>query len=191
VKQLHSDADQLAAAKRDPALFASFYVGHAVWVERWLRGQLSDGQVVADLTAETFAQALGSLERFKPSGAGSGTAWIFGIARNLLRHYFEHRNVEQSARARLGMPQRAAVSGEYEDADARLDALALAREIEDALGALSPVLRETLELRAFDELPYSQIAVRTGTSEANARLRVTRALRALSARVTANRETLL
>lgn len=41
------------------------------------------GELAADLTAEGFAQALASVERFDPA-LGTAAAWLFGIARNVL-----------------------------------------------------------------------------------------------------------
>jgi len=186
-----SDAAQLRAARKDPEAFTGFYRAHAEWLDRWFRLQTRDAHAAADLTAETFAQALVSLARFRGTEPGSGTAWIFGIARNLLRSFYARQAVDTRARVRLAMPLRDYELDEYEQADGRLDAAALAAEIEAALGSLSPELRRTLELRALDGLDYAEIASSTGTTEASARMRVSRALRAAGARLTANDKELL
>ena len=183
-----SDADLLRAARQDADAFAAFYRGHATWVERWLRAQVRDPHVAADLTAETFAQALVSLGRFRGRNPGDGTAWLFGIARNLLRGYAARRRVETEARERLGIPIRDYGPDEFVAAEERLDASALAVEIAAAVGSLPRELRETLELRAVDGLPYDEIAARTGTTAANARMRVARAVRTASARLARNKE---
>ena len=183
-----SDADLLRAARKDADAFAAFYRDHAAWVERWLRSHVRDPHVAADLTAETFAQALVSLERFRGRERGAGTAWLFGIARNLLRGYAARRRVETEARERLGIAIRDYGPDEFAAADERLDANALAAEIAAALGSLPPELRETLELRAVDGLPYGEIAARTGTTAANARMRVARAVRTAGTRLTRNKE---
>ncbi len=179
-----SDAALLRAARRDPEAFSAFYREHADWIDRWFRSQLGEAEAAADLTAETFAQALLSLHRFRGRESGEGTAWLFGIARNLLRRYFARRRAESEARERLGMPIRTYAPDECDAVDARLAALALRDEIEAALGSLRPELRATLELRAVEELGYEEIARRTDTTEANARMRLSRALRAAGARMT-------
>jgi RNA polymerase sigma factor (sigma-70 family) len=51
----------------------------------------------------------------------------------------------------------------------------------EALEALPEHEREALELRVVGELPYSDVAARLGLRPAAARLRVSRALRRLSA----------
>ena len=183
-----SDADLLRNAGKDADAFAVFYRGHAAWVERWLLAQVRDPHVAADLTAETFAQALVSLGRFRGRDPGDGTAWLFGIARNLLRGYAARRRVETAARNRLGIPIRDYGPDEFAAVDERLDATALAAEIAAALGSLTPQLRETLELRAVDGLPYDDIAARTGTTAANARMRVARAVRTAGARLAKKKE---
>lgn len=177
------DAALLRAARRNPDAFRDFYRLHVLWVERWLRGQVGDPALAADLTAETFAQALCSLHRFRGTEPGSGTAWLFAIARNQVRRAHERRRVSTSARARLAMPMDDWVPDGLEAVDARLDAAALAGEIAEALGELPPVLRQALELRVLEGLEYTEIARATTTTEANARMRVSRGLRALADRL--------
>ena len=178
------DVQLLRAAAKDPNAFAGFYREHADWVYRWFRARVGDPDAATDLTAETFAQALLSLGRFRGREPGSGTSWLFGIARNLLGHYFARRAVETRARDRLGMPRRDYEPEEYEAVDARLDAETLAGEIAAALGGLPRELREALELRVVGGLEYDELALAAGISEPNARMRVSRGLRALRARLT-------
>jgi len=52
--------------------------------------------------------------------------------------------------------------------------------IGEGLAALSDEQREALQLRVVDELPYVEVARQLGVSEATARARVSRGLRALS-----------
>jgi RNA polymerase sigma-70 factor (ECF subfamily) len=181
-----NDAELLRAARKDPDAFGVFYTRHADWIFRWLRIEVGNAETAMDLTAETFAQALLSLGRFRGRERGSGTAWIFGIARHLRSQYFARLRVETKARARLGMPLTDYEPEEYEDADERLDAEALAAEIAGALGQVPTDLRETLCLRVVQGLDYAEVARATGVSEANARMRVTRGLRALRARLSTN-----
>jgi RNA polymerase sigma-70 factor (ECF subfamily) len=186
-----SGAQLLRAARRDPDAFTAFYRSHAGWLERWLLMQVRDPHLATDLMAETFAQALVSLPRFKGTEPGTGTAWLFGIARNLLRRSYERQRVESGARARLGMPVQPYLPEDYEAVDDRLDAAAFSAELDAAVGTLSAELREAVELRVLDDLSYGEIALATGISEQNARQRVSRALRALTLRIATNKETVL
>jgi DNA-directed RNA polymerase specialized sigma24 family protein len=84
---MRSDHELLVAARTDPEAFGEFYRRHAIGVERWLRAQTPDLATAADLTAETFAQALVSLKRFRGASDEQAVGWLFGIARNLVRRY--------------------------------------------------------------------------------------------------------
>jgi RNA polymerase sigma factor (sigma-70 family) len=139
---------------------------------------VDDEQAAYDLTAETFAQALVSLHRFRGRDDGDGQAWLFGIARNLGRHFHRDRGIEARARRRLGMPITE-LSPEYEELEDRLMAQGLGPEVADALGRLSVDQQTAVRLRVVDGLGYAQIAASMGSTEAAARLRVSRALRAL------------
>ena len=134
----------------------------------------------SELTAETFAQAALSLKRFRAPAHGSAAPWLFGIAKNVLKRYYERERIESRARERLGMPIRS-----YEDEPAdRMDEQARAdgmrASLHTALEALPRSQRDALQLRVLDELPYETIAARLRCSEVAARLRVMRALAALT-----------
>jgi len=128
----------------------------------WLRKQTGDDEVALDLTAETFAQALVSMRRQR---GGDETAWLYGIARNLLFQYRRRSRVEDAARRRLGMPDRD-WSDEVDDRVVDLDALP---EHE----------RAALELHVVGELPYDAVARQLNITPGTARMRVHRALRRL------------
>jgi RNA polymerase sigma factor (sigma-70 family) len=176
-----SDCELLWSARSDPEAFGVFYRRHAVGLERWLRSQTPDIATAADLTAETFAQALVGLERFRGDEEGAAHAWIYGIARNLVRRYHRRGRVEMATCRKLGIqvdldPQ------EIADLEQRMQAMAHASELSQALDALPSAQREAVQLRIIDELDYPEAAIRMGTSEQNARMRVSRALRTLQQR---------
>ena len=176
-----SDLELLRAARADPEAFGEFYRRHAVGLERWLRSQTPDLATAADLTAETFAQALVGLERFRGEDEGAAHAWVYGIARNLVRRYHRRGRVETATCQRLGIqvdldPQ------EIADLEQRMQAMAHASELSDALDRLPSAQREAVQLRVIDELDYPEAAARMGTTEQNARMRVSRALRTLQQR---------
>jgi len=174
-----TDAELLAAAKSDPQAFREFYDRYAVWMRVWFARQTGSETAALDLTAETFAQAWHSLRRFKDMADGSGAPWLFGIARNLLRQYHKHKRVETAARERLGLPP-VAEGDEYEAVDERVAARTMAPALAAAVRLLPPDQRAALELRVVQQLDYDEVAGRLGCSQNAARLRVSRALRALT-----------
>ena len=175
-----TDAELLLAARTDPQAFREFYDRYAVWVRSWFQRQTGSESAALDLTAETFAQAWRSLRRFRDEADGSGAPWLFGIARNLLRQYHKHNRIETAARDRLGLPLAFAECEDYEGVDERMAARRWARRCRRGRGAAARQ-RRALELRVVQQLPYEEVAGRLGCSQNAARLRVSRALRALHA----------
>jgi RNA polymerase sigma-70 factor, ECF subfamily len=175
-----SDAELLRAAPSDPQAFRTFYDRYAAWVRAWFLRHTSEESTALDLTAETFAQAWLAVRRFEDQADGSGAPWLFGIARNLLRQYYKHDRIETAARRRLGIPLAFADCEEFDAVDERLRAGSLAPALRDAVGALPAEQRRALVLRVVEQLDYAEIAGRLGISQNAARLRVSRALRALT-----------
>jgi RNA polymerase sigma factor (sigma-70 family) len=174
------DAELLFGARRDREAFAVFYRQHALVVYRWFAYRVErEGALASELTAETFAEALRSLSGFKGTGAGSGTSWLFGIARNLAREHHRTRRVRADARRDLEMPRAGSLDWSLEEAEDRIDVDRLGKELGRALALLPPAQREAVTLRIVDELDYPSIARGTATTEQAARLRVSRGLRAL------------
>jgi RNA polymerase sigma factor (sigma-70 family) len=176
-----TDAALLEAARTDPQAFREFYERYAVWMRAWFQRQTGSESAALDLTAETFAQAWRGTRRFKDMADGSGAPWLFGIARNLLRQYHKHNRIETAARARLGMPLAYQGQEDYDAVDDRIAAGSLKSALQHAVGALPPDQRRALELRIVQQLPYEEVASRLDCSINAARLRVSRALRALTA----------
>jgi RNA polymerase sigma-70 factor (ECF subfamily) len=175
-----TDAELLGAARSDPQAFREFYDRYAVWMHVWFLRHTGSESAALDLTAETFAQAWNSLKRFRDLADGSGAPWLFGIARNMLRQYHKHNRIETAARERLGLPLAFAESDDYEAVDERVAARSMAPALAAAVRLLPPDQRNALELRVVQQLDYEEVAGRLGCSQNAARLRVSRALRALT-----------
>ena len=128
-----------------------------------------DAEVAADLAAETFAAALGSVGRFRPRPTPA-SAWLFGIARNTLAMSRRSGRVEDRARRRLGMDR-------LELTDEVVDAIeALAGAAVDLVDELPPEQRDAVRARVVDDRDYGDIARDLRCSEAVVRKRVSRGL---------------
>jgi RNA polymerase sigma-70 factor (ECF subfamily) len=178
-----TDAELLRAARHDPQAFRELYERYAAWMRSWFLRHTGSESAALDLTAETFAQAFGAARRFRDEAGGSAAPWLFGIGRNLLRQYHKHNRIETAARERLGIPLAFAECADYERVDERDEAVALGPRLRGALGKLPTEQRRALTLRVVHQLPYEEVADRLGCSQNAARLRVSRALRALTAHV--------
>ena len=167
---VHSDIELLRAARTDPAAFGDFYRRHAVAVERWIRAQTPDMAAAADLTAETFAQALVSLDGFRGATDESARGWVYGIARNLVRRYHRRGRVELKTCQKLGI-QLDHDPDELAQIESQIDAALQIPELTEALNALPDTQRHALQLRVVAEMDYDEAAARMGTTECNARIR--------------------
>jgi RNA polymerase sigma-70 factor (ECF subfamily) len=178
---MKTDAQLIREARDDPDAFAELYLRHRTALYRWLRTRATE-PVAAELTAETFAQAALGLKRFRDEADGSAAPWLFGIAKNLVRRFYEAQRVETRARKRLGMPV-SSYDLDLDELDDRADAAGLEPALASAVGDLPAGQREALELRVLQERDYRDVAASLGVSEVAARLRVMRALGALSRRL--------
>jgi RNA polymerase sigma-70 factor (ECF subfamily) len=176
-----TDEQLLRAARVEREAFVAFYRRHAERTKRWLERHASrDPETVQDLLAETFAEALVSLPRFRARGEGSGAAWLHGIARNQQRHLHRRRRVAERARRSLGVPVREAPD-EWSDHEERLLSEQLRPLLQAALTGLPADQRDAVVLRVVREQEYAEVARSLGCSEQAARARVSRGLRTLKA----------
>jgi len=174
-----TDAQLIKEARTDPDAFAALYERHVRALHGWLRARTGDPGVAMDLTAETFAQAALGLRRFRDQKRGTAAPWLFGIAGNLLRTYYERHRVETAARRTLGLPLDRYEDG-FEEVDERTVAESVRPALRHALDGLPAGQRRALELRVIEERPYEEVAALLGTTEGAVRLRVMRALGSLS-----------
>ena len=170
----------LLAARGDRDAFGAFYRSHNTGIVAFFYRRTACPFVSADLTAETFAEALASIGRFSPK-KGTATAWLYGIAGNEYRQWLRRGRVADRARSRMGIQPIELTSEDLERIDALVDFAPLQSAVTSALADLSPVLRDAVVLRIGDDLTYEEVARRLGCSVGAARVRVSRGLARLQA----------
>jgi|ERR1700722_19557020 len=178
-----SDEELVHCARRDPAAFEVLFERHAALMQRWLIAQCSDAATAHELLAETFALAWREAKRFRGGGEGTAVAWLYGIARNLLRHHYRQGRVQTRARERLALSTQ---TTHYDDAnhiDFVLDARDMAPAVRAAFGELTPDQQAAIRFRVIRELSYEEVARELSCSAVTARTRVFRGLQALRAAV--------
>lgn len=161
-----------ALYRREVAAITAFFA------RRW-----RDPQTVADLTAETFAQAISSYDTFDPR-RGSSRGWLFGIARHVLAQESTRAAGARDASARLAR-QRTLADDELDELAAKIDDEREARELLES-AALSPAQLRAIELVDIGGLTPHEAAIALGISSAVLRGRLFRA-RAQLRRQGANR----
>jgi RNA polymerase sigma factor (sigma-70 family) len=177
----------LRASVEDAAAFEELFARHAANMRGWLAWQVRDVALANDLLAETFAEAWRARRRFSGRDAGTGLAWLYGIARNQLRVHYRRGRVETAARRRIGMSVDVPHDDNLEQVLARLDAQLLRLLLDEALDRLPAVQRAAIDARVVRELPYPAVADVLECSETNARAHVSRGLRALNTMLTGAR----
>jgi RNA polymerase sigma factor (sigma-70 family) len=138
--------DAVLDSNRDPSLaeFESVYRATVTDMTAYFARRCAEPQEVADLTSETFVQAIGSLRTFDPA-RGSARAWLFGIARRVYAERCERAAVGRRAVLALAA-HRQLGEEEMDELAARIDAQRAGRELLARLARLSAVEREALEL---------------------------------------------
>jgi len=175
VAALRSDEELIVASRDDPSAFRDLYDRWAEQILAYFVRRVLDVELAADLMAETFAAAYESRERFRDVGRPGG-AWLYGIARRKLSHFYRHRKVEMQAARRLGM-ERAQIDDESAaEIAALVDRDERRVSAQAALIRLSAAEREAVELRVIDELDYDEISSRLQITTVAARTRVHRGL---------------
>jgi RNA polymerase sigma factor (sigma-70 family) len=169
-----SDEDLLVGARNDDEAFGVFYRRYEAPVLGYLVRAVGRGDVAADLAAEVFAELVLSLDRFDPE-AGSGSGWLFGIARNVLARARARGRVEDRARRRLGLP----VLGLPDETIERIESSAADGHALELLQGLPDAQRVAVHARVVQELGYEQIAGELRCSPSVVRKRVSRGLASL------------
>jgi RNA polymerase sigma factor (sigma-70 family) len=168
-----SDVELLALARKNPDAFGPFYERHAQSLLNYLARRTGDTEVALDLTAEVFAAALASSDRYREEQAPP-RAWLFGIANKKLAASRRRNAIDQAARRRMRMRRI-----EFSD-----EGIERVEEVIDAsrsgylsgMDRLSPAERLAVKARVIDERDYADIAAEADDSEATIRQRVSRGL---------------
>lgn len=164
----------------DVDAFSSLYEREGEAVLVFLTRRTLDAEVAVELTAETFAIALGSWRRVRELGPEQARAWLFTVAHRKYVRYVRRARVERRAVERMGIR----VPLVHHDDLALIEERAGLGDLRAALGQelerLSAGQRAALQLRVVEERSYDEVARRLGISEQTARARVSRGLRALT-----------
>jgi RNA polymerase sigma-70 factor (ECF subfamily) len=177
------DTELLAAALAGSGeAFGAFYRRHARRITAFHLARTSEAQDAADLTAETFAAALESLDRYDPL-RGEPVAWLFGIARHRLLALHRRGAVEDRARRRMGMARLELDDAALDQVESAAGAELIRVELREGFDALPPDQRDAVALRILLDHDYAEVAAASGVSEAVVRKRVSRGLSTLRARL--------
>jgi RNA polymerase sigma factor (sigma-70 family) len=171
-----TDAELLKRSRSDPSAFRTLYDRYADEVFGFHLRRCGNREAALDLTAETFARAWLSRERFHDRRRGSIGPWLFGIARHVVLASIEQHRLERRAAERLGLSAYAQESVIPDET--------WSEELEQAFDQLPLTQRQAVRLRILDDMAYDEIGAQVGCSPLAARIRVSRGLSALRSRLT-------
>lgn len=158
---------------RAVAEFEAVYRANVGAIAAFFARRCSEPQLVADLTSETFTQAIASLSSFDPR-RGSARSWLFGIARHVYARQCEQTANGHHALAALA-GHRELEPDEIEELAARIDDQRAGRELLERLAALPELERAALELVDLDGLAPREAAAALNVSRSALRVRLFRA----------------
>lgn len=158
--------------------FEALYRSQVGTVTAFFARRSRNPQIIADLTADTFVEAMGSYISHGPAD-GSERPWLFAIAKHVYAKHCERISRREDA-ARRSETHRPLDEDEIEQIAERIDMQRTARELLTALAALPEIDREAIELvhltgftpkEAAAALDISPSALRVRLFRARARLR--------------------
>ena len=171
-----TDAEVIAASRKQPVEFAAVFDRHFDTIHRYLDRRAGPA-VADDLSGEVFRIGFEQRRRFKPLH-DSALPWLYGLATNLLLKHW--RETRREARAfRLVRTDASTQENEGRLADSRLDAEPLGRRLLSGLADLPEGDRDVVVLIAWEELSYEEVAVALGVPVGTVRSRLNRARRRL------------
>lgn len=173
---LTAERSKQRLAAPDPALLEQFerlYRSQFDAIAAYFARRSNDPQTVADLTADTFVEAMRSFGTYDPA-RGPLRPWLFAIAHNVHAKHSEHDARRREAASRQA-GQRLLDPDETEELEQRIDAAERGRAIRQTLAGLSPLDREAVELVDLAGLTPKEAAATLGVSSGGLRVRLSRA----------------
>ncbi len=153
--------------------FEVLYRAEVATVTAYFARRARDPQVVADLTADTFVEAMRSFVSCGPA-VGSERPWLLTIARRVYAKHCERATRTHEA-VRRDLERQMLDEDEIEQLADRIDAQRPGRELLELLAGLSEIDREAVELVDLAGLTPKEAAAALGVSPGALRVRLFRA----------------
>lgn len=169
------DDEQLILAIRggERARFGALVERYQRPVYRFLRNMRLEHDEAADIMQNVFINAYRKLDSLREPG--KFRSWLFMIASNQARNYFR----ESSRRREVPLEDAEPVFAD-ENPDLTLEKQGLKKRLEAALEHLPVKQRQVVVLRAFEELPFDEVARACGIRLSTAKVSYHRALKKMA-----------
>jgi RNA polymerase sigma factor (sigma-70 family) len=152
--------------------FEAWYEQDMPRLFNYISYRVRDEAVAEDLTSAVCEKAIESLHRYDALQSKLD-AWIFGIARNELMHYYRHRSRTPQRVSLDGLPELVAEGASVEEIVSRT---ALTRQAIQLLDQLDDREQEIIALRYGADLTSGEIARLIDLTPGNVRVVLHRAM---------------
>jgi RNA polymerase sigma-70 factor (ECF subfamily) len=168
-EEIRAEYAILERSKHDTKSFGKLYEKYFDRIFSFIYRQTDDEELTADLTSQTFLNALRNASKFEYRGIPV-SAWLYRIASNEVnKHYRRIR------RERVFSIEEDKVRELIENNDENWDET-LVNKLLEYLKDLPTEMLEVLELRFFEEKDFREIAFILNITESGAKMRTYRAL---------------
>ena len=170
------------AARGDASAFSELYHRYGHRVYNFAYRMLSVESVAEDVTHEAFLVLMEHPERYRAE-RGSVLTFLCAIARHHIFRLFRRRGYELESEVDDDANQTGRPDESEQDPLTTLLSQELAAEVAAAIGELSPLQREAIVLREFQELSYEEIAKVACVEVSVVKVRLHRARQSLARRL--------
>jgi RNA polymerase sigma-70 factor (ECF subfamily) len=177
-----ADAALIERARTDRAAFGDLYDLYLNRVYAFSWSFSATKEQAEDLTAQTFERALAAIGRYEDRGAPF-SSWLLRIAANLARDRAARAGKEVASGADDDLLERGQNGAAEPDPETVVVRWERAGWLHTHLAALSEDQRRVIQLRFWDDRPWSEVAQLLDRSEDAAKQLLRRTLKTLAARM--------
>jgi RNA polymerase sigma-70 factor (ECF subfamily) len=157
-----------SSAGTDENWFTRVYDAYAERIYQFIYYKTYHRETAEDLTSHTFLKALENQKRFDPN-RGTISAWLYQIARNtVIDHY-------RTCRYTVSVHDVWDLASD-EDVEVDVENKVQREKIHSVLKGLPVEQRDIIIMRVWQELPYKEIALIMGKSEASLKMMYSRTI---------------
>ncbi len=154
----------------DTEAFGLLYDRHIRTIYNFIYYKTRHKETAEDLTSQTFMKALthiGSVDTSRPF-----QSWLYKIAHNSVLDHYRTKRQSEDIDDFYNLAEEGDIVG-------MLDGIEEAKKVKGYLASLSPIERDIVIMRIWQELSYKEIAEIVGKTEASCKMIYSRSLKKL------------
>jgi len=162
------ETQQIEAAKSNPQYFEPLYIKYYEQILKFVYKRMDNLDDTREVTSIVFSKALSNIKKYKDNGHPF-SSWLYRISLNEINQYYrDSKKMRSVSIDENGIKYIAEETGGYKKE--------LIAVLKKALQYLSEPEMLLIELRFFEERPFSEVAEILGITENNAKVKTYRAI---------------